>query len=407
MLVAALCLAFQKPLTYHDGQGWDGVSYFQMAQSIAHHERPSAIGPFAFRLGTPALIAWLFPGSLLLGFKLINLAACLLSTALLTLWLRRFIENPWLRLTLIAAYLTQWHAPLRFTAHYAAYTDPWLFVFVLGALLLSRPPDGTHPNPPGSPLMLRSEPPSLESREGRRSEERTKQGWVPLDRFEWRLVLLCFLGALFREPVVAVPLALFLVSRGRQWLPLLGGILGVVATHLLSTQTDSYSFARTVGQWAYNKPLPVYVHGLFIAFGPALVLPIYFWRKAAEWLKSQPVLAWTLAIFLVLGWVGGSDTERIVYWAMPIVYALFGAILEAHALPKSFLITLAALQLLSQRVFQTLPDFPGPYPELWSYQASRGTQLMGLLLHVFAVALLWGWLRQTKSRERNSLPAED
>ena len=362
VLVAALCLAFQKPLTYHDGQGWDGVSYFQMAQSIVSHERPSAIGPFAFRLGTPALVAWLFPGNLLLGFKLINLAACLLSTALLTLWLRRFIETPWLRLALIAAYLTQWHAPLRFTAHYAAYTDPWLFVFVLGALLLKR---------------------------------------------QLPLVGLCFVGALFREAIVAVPLALFLVSRGRQWLPLLGGILGVVATHLLATQADSYSFARTVGQWAYNKPLPVYVHGLFISFGPALVLPIYFWRKAAEWLKSQPVLAWALAIFLVLGWVGGSDTERIVYWAMPIVYSLFGVILEAHALPKSFLITLAALQLLSHRVFQTLPDFPGTYPELWSYQASRGTQLTGLLLHVFAGALLWGWLRQTKSRERNSLPAED
>lgn len=173
VLVAALCLAFQKPLTYHDGQGWDGVSYFQMAQSIASHERPSAIGPFAFRLGTPALVAWLFPGNLLLGFKLINLAACLLSTALLTLWLRRFIENPWLRLALIAAYLTQWHAPLRFTAHYAAYTDPWLFVFALGALLR------THSNPPGSPLILRSEPPSLESREGRRSEERTKPGRWP------------------------------------------------------------------------------------------------------------------------------------------------------------------------------------------------------------------------------------
>jgi hypothetical protein len=375
VLVAALCLAFQKPLTYHDGQGWDGVSYFQMAQSIASHERPSAIGPFAFRLGTPALVAWLFPGNLLLGFKLINLAACLLSTALLTLWLRRFIENPWLRLALIAAYLTQWHAPLRFTAHYAAYTDPWLFVFVLGALLII------------TPFAARN--------------ERLSEGVAVLAAGGGCV------GALFREAVIAVPLALFLASRGRQWLPLLGGILGIVATHLLATQTDSYSFARTVGQWTYNKPLPVYVHGLFIAFGPALVLPIYFWRTAAEWLKSQPVLAWTLAIFLVLGWVGGSDTERIVYWAMPIVYALFGTILEAHALPKSFLIALTALQLLSHRVFQTLPDFPGPYPELWSYQASRGTQLTGLLLHVFAGALLWGWLRQTKSRERHALPAED
>ena len=406
VLVAALCLAFQKPLTYHDGQGWDGVSYFQMAQSIAHHERPSAIGPFAFRLGTPALVAWLFPGNLLLGFKLINLAACLLSTALLTLWLRRFIENPWLRLALIAAYLTQWHAPLRFTAHYAAYTDPWLFVFCAGRSASNPRARPALPNPPGYPLILRSHPPSLGSREGRRSEGRTKPGWVRGELGSWCLALLCLIGALFREAVVAVPLALFLASRGRQWLPLLGGILGIVATHVLATQTDSYSFARTVGQWAYNKPLPVYVHGLFIAFGPALVLPIYFWRTAAEWLKRQPVLAWTLAIFLVLGWVGGSDTERIVYWAMPIVYALFGAILEVHALPKGFLVVLATLQLLSHRVFQTLPDFPGPYPELWSYQASRTTQITHLAGYVLATSALWGWLQWEQTRRETRRPTE-
>jgi hypothetical protein len=137
----------------------------------------------------------------------------------------------------------------------------------------------------------------------------------------------------------------------------------------------------------------VYVHGLFIAFGPALVLPLYFWRTAADWLKSQPGLAWTLAIFLVLGWVGGSDTERIVYWAMPIVYALLGVILEKHALPRSFLAVLAVLQLLSHRVFQTLPDFPGPYPELWSYQASRTTQIIYLAGHLLATSALWGWLQ--------------
>ena len=379
VLVAGLSLAFQKPLTYHDGQGWDGVAYVQMAQQLAHHERPSAIGPFAFRLGTPALVAWLFPNHILLGFRLVNLAACLLSTILLTLWLRRFVQVPWLRLALIAAFLTQWHAPLRFTAHYAAYTDPWLFVFLLTMLLV------THPLPSGF----------------------AKGGGV---------VLLCFVGALFRESVVVVPLAVAIASRGRQWLPLLAGILGAAATHLLASQTDGYSFARTVGQWAYNKPLPVYVHGLFIAFGPALVLPLFFWRTALAWLKQQPVLTWMLIVFLVLGWVGGSDTERIVYWAMPIVYALFGVILEKHALPKSFCIfciVLVALQLLSHRIFWTLPDFPSSahsplplftpptnacqYPDLWSFQASRTVQVIALTEYLLITAALWLWLRYCPS----------
>lgn len=364
VVVAGLSLGFQKPLTYHDGQGWDGVSYFQLARQLAHHQHPSAIGPFAYRLGTPWLVALLFPQQLLLGFKVVNLAACVLSTLFLALWLRRWVQTPWIRLALVLAFLTQWHAPLRFTAHYAAYTDPWLFVFLY----------------PLNPPALRSflTPSTLPCGKG-------GLGWVLAG---WVLV-----GALFREAVVVVPLAAFLASRGRAWLPLLAGLAGIALTHTLAQQTDDYSFVRTVGQWAYNKPLPVYVHGLFIAFGPALILPVYFWRTAAAWLNENPIQAWTLGIFLLLGWVGGSDTERIVYWAMPVVYALFGVILETHALPKSFLLALAALQLLSHRVFMTLPDFPGPYPELWSYQASRSTQVLGLATHLAAVLGLWGWLR--------------
>lgn len=213
------------------------------------------------------------------------------------------------------------------------------------------------------------------------------------------VILLCFLGALFRESVLVVPLAAFLASRGKAWLPLAAGALGVGLTHFLAHQSDGYSFARTVGQWAYNKPLPVYVHGLFIAFGPALVLSLVFWRTALAWLKEQPTLAWTLVGFLILGWVGGSDTERIVYWAMPVVYPLLGVILEKHTLPREFLFALAACQLLSHRIFWTLPDYPGPYPDLWSYQARRVVQVTGLAVHLTATALLAYWLQRTRRSE--------
>jgi hypothetical protein len=126
------------------------------------------------------------------------------------------------------------------------------------------------------------------------------------------------------------------------------------------------------------------------------------------WLKGQPVLAWVLGIFLVLGWVGGSDTERIVYWAMPVVYALVGVILEKHALPRGFLIALVALQLLSHRILWLLPDFPSTgssplpvftpptsacqYPDLWSFQAERRIQLVALLEYLFTTGGLWLWL---------------
>lgn len=372
VLCAALSLALQAPLTYHEGKGWDGVAYFQLAQQISQGERPATLGPFAFRLGTPALVGWLFPHQLLLGFKLVNLAGCLLATLLLPLWLRRFVHAPWLRLALIVAFLTPWHAPLRFTAHYAAYTDPWLFVFLL-AILLTR----------GAPQLA-----------------------------------LCLVGALFRESVATVALALTLASRGRAWPTLLASGLGIGLTHLFATQTDSYSFARTVGQWAYNKPLPVYVHGLFIAFGPALVLPLFFWRTAWAWLREHEALAWLLAGFLVLGWVGGSDTERIVYWALPVVYPLIGVILEKHALPRGFLVALVALQLLAHRIFWLLPDFPTEgrsplplftplsshcqYPDLWSYQAERRIQAVALAQYLFVTTLLWLWLRSRPHRQKTS-----
>ncbi|MBB6050008.1 hypothetical protein [Armatimonas rosea] len=422
-LVAGLSLVFQKPLTYHDGQGWDGVAYYQLAQQVAQHEPLRAIGPFAFRLGTPVLVGVLFPGKLLLGFKLVNLIGCLLSTVLLTFWLRRFVASSWLRLALVVGSLTQWHAPLRFTAHYAAYTDPWLFVFLLGGLLALPWGTGTPPAYPTSGAPATPSPSGSAFR-GRRGGAEGRGGGVYGGVYggvqSWWFVGLCFVGGLFRESVVVVPLALLLASRGRAWLPLLAGGLGIVATHLLAHQSDSYSFARTVGQWAYNKPLPVYLHGLFIAFGPALVLPIFFWRTAGAWLKGQPVLAWTLGIFLVLGWVGGSDTERIVYWAMPVVYALIGVILEKHALPRGFLIALVALQLLSHRIFWLLPDFPSTgssplplftpptstcqYPDLWSYQAERRIQLVALVEYLLVALGLWLWLAWEQRRNASRKP---
>ena len=70
-----------------------------------------------------------------------------------------------------------------------------------------------------------------------------------------------------------------------------------------------------------------------------------------------------------LAYVGGSDTERILGWAAPVVYVLIGRAIEAYwpVLRRHPVATaaLAIVQLLSARVFWPVPvgyDNPQPLP---------------------------------------------
>ncbi|MFN8376553.1 MAG: hypothetical protein U0694_27245 [Anaerolineae bacterium] len=355
-LVSLWSFAFQPA---NSVSGYDGTFYLSMAQQMAQGQPVTGPLPWIYRVGTPFLAAVFAPltGDLIASFRLVNIAASALTTLLLALYLRRHVSSLWARLIVMALFLTQWHAPVRFAYFYPTSVDFWLMVFVLLALLLAD--------------QLRA------------AFAVGAQRAVPLNPYLW-LGLLClviFVGGLFREVIAIFGLTALFISnplivsvnptfirrvsfKPVLFLPLLAAVASILllrALVVVNQEGYPYTFDGTVYLWLYDKRLLTYLLAWFVAFGPLLALVLYNGRRAAAWLaQRQDVIVFVLGL-VALAWVGGTDTERFLYWGMPVFYVLLARALEDHAawLRKSpVLVTvLLVTQMLSQRLLLPTPDF--------------------------------------------------
>ena len=427
---------FQLHITFNNGQSFDGVFYYRVAYQFSKGIKPSSEAPFVYRLGTPFLVSVFFKNDLLFGFKPVNITANLLSTILLVFWLRLHLHDWRIRTLLVALFITQWHGPVRFTYYDPAFTDPWLFVFLLIGLIGIQKIKGLSDN------SVNVESPGFGDVSVRIRASRAhipKSGSSPrsLIGIGW-LGVVSLIGVVFREVVLIVPLALAFITNPIPLLqeitspltkqhilklvkrpyvpaivPVVLGLAGIFLVRSLASQTNDYSFAKTAFDWAYDKPVLTYIHAYFITYGPLIIIPVYFWRRTVNLLWNNQHMLVYLVGFMVLGWIGGSDTERFLFWAMPVVYLLIGIELEENKnLFKSpwLILLLTASTICSQRLFWTVADFPNifktpvpmlsilsnkfQYLDLWSWFAARSVQAISLLEYLLLSALLLLWLKR-------------
>lgn len=402
----------QAPISFHDGLGWDGVDYAALAGQLARGEAPQAEAPFVYRIGAPALAGWLCPGDALTGFRWLNGACSLLVPVLLFVWLGRMGLRPWTRLLLAGLFATQWHAPLRLTPFYPVHVDPLMWILWLLGLL------------------------GLEWSRGAR-ESRRLVGWC----------LFALLALPVREVLLLPVLAQVLQGQAlptsgeefRGWLrrsladlpwprliPVALGLGVFLLIRLWAQPVGSYGFLKTAVLWLWLKSVPHYLHGLCLALGPGvLVLLGLGWRTARLSLADRTDLLLLLAAVLALGWVGGSDTERLLYWGAPLVLWLAGRALEEirATLPMglaagAWLGFLAAGQLISQRVLWLIPDHPGSerlvwplltplsstgrYLDLWSQHAVPEVAVLSLAQYLLWIGVGVWWGRQLLAHPRGS-----
>lgn len=406
LIVNVASLILQPRVTLNGGLSSDGELYFNMSRQMQHGQVPFTDAPYTYRIGTPFL-ASLFPFDLLTNILVVNIIANLLAVILLLIWFKLFIADWRLRVVLCALFMTQWHAPVRYIYYGPSTVDPWLFVFLLAGLLVIH--------------HIR--------------EKLTA-------RRIGALALLSFVGVIFRESAIVVPVAsLFVINpiagnpfsrtgfkaslaRIRAFplalfIPLVCGALGIVLTHMIAREEHriytSYSFIDTAISWVGEKPLPLYVLAWFIAFGPVLALLIPNLKSVAKFLIDHQYQAVFLLIMAVLGQVGGTDTERIIYWSMPIVYLLIGKAIENSAplfASIGFVAVLVAVQAISQRLFWATPDYfgdliPGyssilpmltpwsstvPYLDLFSYRSHPSVEMASLWQYLALTGVLVGWV---------------
>jgi len=421
-LTSWLAWTRQEPISLNGGRGWDGVEYARVAEQLAAGKRPRAEAPFVYRVGAPALAAWLSPGDPLRGFRLVGGVAAALAPLLLFAWLGRFGLRSSTRLLAAALFATQWHAPLRLTPFYPAHADPLMWPLWLGGLLLlersRRAMAG--PSPRLSPGLLAA--------------------WCAgaLAATPCREALLLPALAL---PFVTSPLLLAWAPRAawasfarqrrhaRLALPALAGLLAFALVRAWVEPTNSYGFLKTALVWAWTKSDPAFLHGLAQAVGPAvLALLLLGWREAGAFLARRQELMVLLVGVLAAGWLGGSDTERLLYWGAPVFLLLAGQALErlgeTGALrggsAAAFLAFLALAQALSQRMWWTIPDHPGTedlawplltplsdagrYLDLWSQHARPEVAVLSLAQYVVVVGAAWWWGGRLR-RVTRTLPA--
>ncbi len=402
VIVSILSYLHQERISHNSGKGWDGVEYYSMAEQFSHGQLPHAGAPFVYRIGTPFLASLVPTDRLLDAFWFVNLLANAVTVLLLFVFLRMHLSNWRIRVILLALFMLQWHGPVRFVFYYPAYTDPFSFSFLLAALILVT----------------------------KLKEEFTLTRSLALG-------IVIFIGTLFREVVFLVAVTVPFIAnpidaRIFQWeglkdklkalgighfLPLLFGLSGIMLTHLIATKTNDYSFARTVYEWAYEKPFLTYVQSWLIAFGPVLAILLYDIKDCWAFLMRQQHLFVLLLGCAVLAWIGGTDTERILYWSMPVVYVLIGKAMHDKStvlLSLPFIVVLSVLQAISQRIFWAIPDFPNPFPhklpfltpwgesfpslDLYAYHGERLIEAVSLLQYLLCLGCLLLWMHNRSVR---------
>jgi hypothetical protein len=351
-----ISLYFQKPLSYNNGLGWDGSFYFSMANQIVHHLPIVDEAPYVYRVGVPFFVALLWSGDLRYGFFLFNLFASLAETILLVIWLRFHVMNWVWRVLLVSMFLAVWLSPLRSAFYSPTQIEPLSEVTTLLGLILIE--------------------------NWRINNNKTAY---------YLLCALSFFGIFVRESTILVP-GLFFLSNVVNGLaqekklnkrnlllasgPLIFSVAGLITDKYLVTPTNSYQLLAEMLLWFYTKPFPTYLHSYFTTYGPMIAIILVEWKAVREFLSHSLFNTFFLIATCGLAWVIGSDTDRFLFWGMPVWYAMFGIALEKlWPLLKKNLVILAFMlivQAVAQHALFPIPDFA---PEKIEYRIPLFTVL--------------------------------
>ena len=412
IVINLLGAKFQKQISYDNGKGWEGVGYYQVAQEFIEGKPIAAEAPMVYRIGTPFLVSKIAPHNIFLGYKIVNTIANFLMLCLLIVWLRLHLHDWRVRTVLILLFLMQWDTPVRWLWFYPAHTDPWMWVFILSGLIaIHRYREGQNPR-----LWLAA------------------------------LCGLSAVGVIFREVVLAVPIVLLFVRNplarrgawqtlrrgdGSLWLdlnpkmrrpalmeflPLVCALIVWIFVHRMATPTESFSFLHTAVQWLRSKSVITYLHGWMLAYGVIVFLPVFFWQQSWDFFKARQDFLVYVLFFALMGYVGGTDTERLLYWSMPVVIVLIGKLIEDNrAVLRStpLLLFLGACQLISARTFLLTPDYThgieshsipfftplrnAYFMDLFSFHGTPQVMRISLLEYLVFAGVLCLWLARRRA----------
>ncbi|MEQ1635687.1 MAG: hypothetical protein ABL903_03275 [Methylococcales bacterium] len=334
---------FQPVIQFSNGHPWDAEVYYAMAQQAAAQTSLSGAKPFIYRFGTSMLVGKLFPANIMLGFSIINGLfgiGIVVSSAII---LSRYLKSYWVVALLLGLLIMNPNGPARFLGFFPVFTDASALFFITAIFAIGGS---------GKTGML------------------VKTG----------LLLLTTLGVFFREIVLIAPLSLLMENSYWRYFKkhddqneltycllcsVFLGLLGIAATHLMVEATGDYTaFSHALFSLSRHIKHPdIFLLAFFTTYGPVFLILVLNARYTIKRLSLYPHLfIYTLLVFII-AIVGGTHTDRFLFWAFPSVLLGLGLVME-NAFKQTrldlsgclFWSVLVLSQLLAFRAFTVLPD---------------------------------------------------
>ncbi|MEN8220018.1 MAG: hypothetical protein ABFS56_27450 [Pseudomonadota bacterium] len=342
LVLISLYISTQDIISINKGIAWDAEVYYSMSTQIVNGDTPiKGIEPFIYRIGTPYIVAKLFPQNLVQGYLLYNLTIGFLTILLFYFFLRLFINNQLIILIFLVAYIINPLGVLRFTLLYPIYTDPTAILLSLLILYISI-------------YFFKN------------------KNWL----ITLSLSILSLIGVLFREIVILAPLSVLLTyiiiiifhkkpsfEIIYRTIPVLASITGLALSHkLVEVYPSEYSFySQAVLYMQANLQNPSrYISAILMTIGPIILLPIVLHRYIDISHKQLTLIIYMFGI-LLLSFIGGMHIDRFIFWG-EIAYIPLIAIVVYNTNTNSILektllfIPVLVAQLIAHRAFLPIPD---------------------------------------------------
>ena len=354
----------QQRISHNLGRGWDGWMYHKLAYQLVNDMPLNAMAPYHTRIGTP-FIASLFPMSDLVdSFLLVNIFANFLSIILLNIFLKVYLKCFSTRALLLMIFMLAWQSPTRHIYYYPALTESYYFIFSILSLIIL---------------------------------DKIREKYSLMKILVYSIVI--FFGTAFREAILLYALVIpfttnplssktitidgfmkFLSKlRLPDFSPIIFGIFSLLIINSISepSNEDEFSFIRRSVYYFWKQKPAAYFVACFSALGPILIILLYNIKSVIQFLMRHQHIFVLLIGHLFLGWVGGTDTERVIFTVMPIFLILIGnSINKLKDLlnHKPLIITLIFSQAISHRYFFTLPDYPNSYESILPFFTPIGNK---------------------------------
>lgn len=367
-----ICFIFksQQRITLNGGKGWDGIYYYSITEQIRDGVKP-IVGemPFIRRLGTPFLIARyskLTGADILDAALVINLAGIFITVLMLFFWLKKFFAESWICGLLCFLFMMAWYAPVRYSFYVPLNSDSWGAVWFIAAMFILRSIRKSYMQKQNSFFLIYMLIYSIVIAIGNLFRESNAILCIlpffiynPLNELNWPVKNET--KSRFNNILKRIFEKYWVWQTWIFFLPLIFVMLSSVFInrHIAVSQLNVYSYVDNVLSFIYTKTLPEYMLGILIALGPlVLLVPFNSVQYKSVFFEQQELLV-LLFIALLFGYIGGTDTERILMMSgFPVLLILIGKSIRGvyYSSQKWWLYVLFILQMIAFRFFWNLPD---------------------------------------------------